>query len=149
MNSRIKIILLAVLLIVLVIGADRLLKIQQYNYIESEVSNSSGENTESSSIIKVTSENFSGEVLQSEKKVLIDFYATWCEPCKILSPIVEEIAKERDDIKVVKIDIDEEFEIADTYRIFSIPTLVVIENGVEIERVVGVVSKEEIENMLK
>ena len=85
----------------------------------------------------------------SEKIVLIDFYATWCNLCKILSPTVEQVANEREDIKVVKIDVDENQDIANKYRIYSMPTLVVIEDGVETERAVGVISKEEIENMLQ
>lgn len=100
-------------------------------------------------VIEVTSDTFYSEVIESEKVVLVDFYATWCNPCKILSPIVENFAKERKDVKVVKIDVDENIDISDEYQVYSIPTLVVIENGVEINRVVGVVSKEEIVDLVK
>ena len=103
---------------------------------------------EISKVLEVTTESFSREVLQSEQIVLIDFYATWCTPCKILSPTIEAIANERNDIKVVKIDIDKNSEIANKYTIMSIPTIVVIEGGIEKNRAIGVISREEIENML-
>ena len=148
MNNRIKIILIAVLLMGIVFGADRVLKMQENKYINNDFQNSDEEEN-ISKVLEVTSSTFSGEVLESESIVLIDFYATWCNPCKILSPIVEEIADERDDVKVVKIDIDENEDIANEYRIYSIPTLVVIENGIAKDRAVGVISKEEIENLLK
>ena len=99
-------------------------------------------------ILNVTSENFESEVLQSDKTVLIDFYADWCGPCKILSPIVEEVAKENADVKVVKINVDSEQEIAIKYRIMSIPTLVVIKDGKEINRAIGVIEKSEILTLL-
>lgn len=100
-------------------------------------------------IQKVTEENFEEEIIKSEKIVLIDFYATWCMPCKILSSTIEEIANENKEIKVVKIDIDESPNLATKYNIVSIPTVVVIQNGLEKDRVVGVVKKEEILSMLK
>lgn len=148
MNNRIKIILIAVLLMGIIFGADRILKMQENKYIDNQ-DEMSGEQQTGSNVLEVTSSTFSGEVLESEKIVLIDFYATWCNPCKILSPTVEQVANEREDIKVVKIDVDENQDIANKYRIYSMPTLVVIADGVEIDRAVGVISKEEIENMLK
>ena len=95
-------------------------------------------------VIKVTEETFEKEVLKSDRKVLIDFYADWCGPCKILSPIVEEIAKENPDLKVVKIDVDANENLAYKYQTYSIPTLVVIENGKEVRRAVGAIPKESI-----
>ena len=92
-------------------------------------------------VIEVTSENFEEVVLKSEKPVLIDFYATWCGPCKILSPIVEEAAKENENVKFVKIDIDKTDDIALQYQVMSIPTLVLIQNGEEKDRIVGIVDK--------
>ena len=100
-------------------------------------------------ILKVTSENFESEVLQSEKTVLIDFYADWCGPCKMLSPIVTEVAKENSDIKVVKIDVDAEQDLAIEYQIMSIPTLVVIKNGNEVNRAVGLIDKSEILSLIQ
>ena len=79
----------------------------------------------------------------------MDFYADWCGPCKMLSPVVEEVAQENSNIKVVKINVDESQEIAVKYQVMSIPTLVVIKNGNEVTRSVGVISKSEILNMVK
>lgn len=100
-------------------------------------------------VMKVSKENFEKEVLQSDKKVLIDFYADWCGPCKMLSPIVAEFAKENDTIKVVKINIDENEELAVNYGVMSIPTLVVVENGETKNTSVGLISKSEIEELVK
>ena len=101
------------------------------------------------SILKVNDKNFEEEVLKSEKTVLIDFYADWCGPCKMLSPIVDEVAEEKEDIKFVKINVDESQETAFKYQIMSIPTLVVIQNGNEVKRSVGLIDKSEILEMLK
>ena len=92
---------------------------------------------------------FENEVLNSDKKVLVDFYATWCGPCKIISPIIEEVAKENSGVKFVKVDIDANQELAEKYEVVYIPTLVVIENGKEITKSVGAISKEEILNLIK
>ena len=100
-------------------------------------------------ILKVTSENFEEEVLKSEKVVLVDFYADWCGPCKMLSPVMEEIAQENEDIKVVKINIDNQRDLALDYDVMSIPTVVAIKNGEEIDRLVGFADKSEILNLIK
>lgn len=107
------------------------------------------EEVDNMSVIKVTDQNFEQEVLNSEVTVLVDFYADWCGPCKILSPIVEEVAQENSNIKVVKVNVDESQATAVKYQIMSIPTLVVIKNGNEVTRSVGVISKSEILNMVK
>ena len=107
------------------------------------------EEVDNMSVIKVTDQNFEQEVLNSEMPVLVDFYADWCGPCKILSPIVEEVAKENSNIKVVKVNVDESPATAVNYQVMSIPTLIVIKNGNEATRSVGVISKSEILNMLK
>jgi thioredoxin 1 len=80
-------------------------------------------------VIKLTAQNFEQEVMQSDKPVLIDFYADWCGPCKMMSPIVEEISKEKTDAKVCKLNIDEEMEIAQKYGVMSIPTFIVFKDG--------------------
>lgn len=85
----------------------------------------------------------------SEEDVLVDFYADWCGPCKMLSPIVEQVAQENKDIKVVKINIDQEQDIAIKYEIMSIPTLVVIKNGNETNRSVGLIGKSDILELVK
>ena len=115
--------------------------------LENKVSDNIKE--EKSMVITVNSENFETEVLKSEKTVLIDFYADWCGPCKMLSPIVEEYANENEDIKVVKINVDEEQDLAVEYGVMSIPTLIVIKNRQEANRAVGLISKDEINNLVK
>lgn len=107
------------------------------------------EEEEDMEIMKLSKENFEKEVLQSDKKVLIDFYADWCGPCKMLSPIVAEFAKENDTVKVVKINIDENEELAVQYGVMSIPTLVVVENGETKNTSIGLISKSEIEELVK
>lgn len=104
---------------------------------------------EKMSILDVTSENFEKEVLKSEKTVLIDFYADWCGPCKMLSPIVDEIATENEDIKVCRINIDNEESLAVQYGIMSIPTLLIFKSGEVTNQTIGVVSKSEILELLK
>ena len=96
-------------------------------------------------VLNVTSENYESEVLKPEKTVLIDFYADWCGPCKMQSPIIDKIAEERQDIKVGKVNIDENSELAEKYGVMSIPTLVVIKNGEVSSQFVGVTPKEKIE----
>ena len=100
-------------------------------------------------VLKVTSENFEKEVLQSDKTVLIDFYADWCGPCKMLSPIVDEVAEENTDIKVVKINVDNAQDLAMKYQVMSIPTLVVIREGREVNRSVGLIDKSEVISLIK
>ena len=100
-------------------------------------------------IIKVNSQNFEEEVIKSEKPVLIDFYADWCGPCKMLSPIIDEIAEENSEIKVVKVNVDDSQDLAMKYQVMSIPTLVVIKNGSEINRSVGLIDKAQILNLIK
>ena len=100
------------------------------------------------SVIKVNEENFEEEVLQSEKPVLVDFFAEWCGPCKMLSPVVDSIAEEMPQIKVCKIDIDDSIELAQQYRVMSVPTLLIFQNGKVIDQSVGVIPRERILEML-
>ena len=99
-------------------------------------------------IVHVTSEKYEKEVLQSDKPELIDFWASWCAPCRMVVPIVEEIASERRDIKVGKINVDEEPELANKFSIMSIPTLVVMKNGKIVQQVSGARPKNAILEML-
>ena len=96
----------------------------------------------------ITSANYEELVVNSGKKVLLDFWATWCGPCKMIAPLVEQIADERTDLVVGKVDVDEEMELAMKFGVASIPTLVVLENGKEVNRMVGYRPKEEIEKIL-
>ena len=100
-------------------------------------------------IIEVNKDNFEEEVLKSDKKVLVDFWADWCGPCKMLSPVIDELAEELEDVKVCKVNVDTEPTISIEYNIMSIPTLLVFENCVEVNRSVGLVSKEEVLELLK
>ncbi len=96
----------------------------------------------------ITKDNFDAEVLKAEGTVLIDFWASWCGPCRMLSPIVDEVAEAHPDLKVGKINIDEEPELAERFGVMSIPTLMVFRNGEKIKDSVGVVPKEQIEALL-
>ena len=100
------------------------------------------------SAINIHKNNFQSEVLNSEKKVLLDFWAPWCGPCRMVVPIVDEIADERTDIKVGKIKVDEEVELASRFGIMSIPTLVVMENGKIVGQAMGARPKNAILAML-
>ena len=101
-------------------------------------------------VLKIDEQNFKEEVLESEKPVLIDFFATWCEPCKMMSPIIDEIAKEvGSEIKVGKVDVDENQELAIKYDVMSIPTIIIFKNGKAEKTFVGLRDKQEILNELQ
>ena len=97
------------------------------------------------SVLKLSEENFEKEVMQSEKNVIVDFYATWCGPCKMMSPIIDGVAQELGDtVKVGKVDTDENMELAQRFGIMSIPTIMIFKNGNVVKTFVGVTSKSEI-----
>ena len=100
------------------------------------------------SAININKNNFQNEVMESEKKVLLDFWAPWCGPCRMVVPVIEEIAAERSDIKVGKINVDENPELASRFGVMSIPTLVVMDNGKVVKQAVGARSKNAILGML-
>ena len=100
------------------------------------------------SAMHINSENYQNEVVNSDKKVLLDFWAPWCGPCQMVLPIVEEIAAERSDIKVGKINVDENPELAKQFKVMSIPTLIVMEKGEVVKRAVGARSKDGILELL-
>ena len=100
------------------------------------------------SVIHINKSNFQNEVLNSEKPVLLDFWAPWCGPCRMVSPIVDEIAEERKDIVVGKVNVDEEIELAARFQVMSIPTLLVFRNGQMVNRSVGACPKQEILSLL-
>ena len=95
-------------------------------------------------ILNVTKENFQTEVIQSDKPVLLDFWAAWCGPCRMVSPVVDEIAAQRPDIKVGKVNVDEQPELAGAFGVMSIPTLVVMREGKVVHQAVGARPKEQI-----
>ena len=99
-------------------------------------------------VITITKENFAQEVLQSEKPVLLDFWASWCGPCRMLSPIVDEVAEERGDVKVGKGNVDEQPELAGQFGVMSIPTLLVFEQGKLVRQAVGARPKASVLDLL-
>lgn len=174
MKSKISMIILLVVLIGLVIFANQVL--EQYDIMENKIGqeeekiklneeqefgNISGNEKENEekkleenqeeekmNILKLGKENFEAEVLNSKQTVLVDFYADWCGPCKMMSPVVEAIAKENPEIKVGKINIDEEEELAIQYQVMSIPTFMIVKNGEVVEKIVGAVDKSVLEEAI-
>ncbi len=94
--------------------------------------------------VKVTNDTFEEEVLDAKEPVLVDFWADWCGPCQMMAPVVEEIADERDDIKVCKVDVDNNQELALEFNVYSIPTFLVFQNGEKVNQQIGAVTKEEL-----
>lgn len=100
-------------------------------------------------VLHVTKDNFQQEVLESSKPVLLDFWASWCMPCRMLAPILDEIDAETDEFKICKINVDEEGDLAVQFRVMSIPTLVVMKNGEEVNRSLGVIPKDDVLDLMK
>lgn len=100
-------------------------------------------------IIDLTKENFQAEVTKSDKPVLVDFWAVWCGPCQMMAPILHELETEMPDVQIGKVNVDEQMDLARQFRVVSIPTLIIFKNGQEVQRMVGVTSKEELKNALK
>jgi thioredoxin 1 len=100
-------------------------------------------------ITEVTDTNFQAEVLENDTPVLVDFWAPWCGPCRLVAPVMEEIANTRDDLRVVKVNTDENQQTAVQYQIISIPTMILFRNGQEVHRVIGVRRRKELEAELQ
>ncbi|HJC42361.1 MAG TPA: thioredoxin [Candidatus Mediterraneibacter gallistercoris] len=100
-------------------------------------------------VVKLTTENFDQEVLQAGQTVLVDFYADWCGPCKMMGPVVEEIANEETGVKVCKINIDEEMAVAQKYGVMSIPTFIAFKNGEIAGKQIGAVPKSKLQDMIR
>jgi len=100
-------------------------------------------------IIDLTKENFQVEITKSDKLVLVDFWAVWCGPCQMMAPILHELETEMPDVQIGKVNVDEQMDLARQFRVVSIPTLIIFKNGQEVQRMVGVTSKEELKDALK
>lgn len=100
-------------------------------------------------IIDLTKENFQAEITKSDKPVLVDFWAVWCGPCQMMAPIFHELETEMPDVQIGKVNVDEQMDLARQFRVVSIPTLIIFKNGQEVQRMVGVTSKEELKDALK
>ena len=100
------------------------------------------------SVLKITNDNFENEVINSDKITIVDFYADWCGPCKMMTPIIDKIAEENETVKVGKLNVDDSQDIAIKYNVMSIPTIIIFKNGMEHKRFVGVTSKSDILNAL-
>ena len=100
-------------------------------------------------IIDLTKENFQAEITKSDKPVLVDFWAVWCGPCQMMAPILHELEAEMQDVQIGKVNVDEQMDLARQFRVVSIPTLIIFKNGQEVQRMVGVTSKEELKDALK
>lgn len=101
------------------------------------------------SVVKLTAENFDQEVMQSDRPVLVDFYADWCGPCQMMGPVVEEIAAEAPDVKVCKVNIDEQIEIAQRFRVMTIPTFMAFRGGESLGKQIGAVPKNALLELVK
>jgi thioredoxin 1 len=100
-------------------------------------------------LTEVTDNNFQAEVLESDKPVLVDFWAPWCGPCRVVAPVLEEIASERDDLRIVKLNVDENQQTAANYDVLSIPTMILFKNGQAAKKVIGAYPKKRLESELE
>jgi thioredoxin 1 len=100
-------------------------------------------------LAEVTDSNFQAEVIESETATLVDFWAPWCGPCRMVGPVLEEIAAERDDVKIVKLNVDDNQQTAATYQVLSIPTMILFRNGAEAKKIIGALPKKKILEQLE
>ena len=143
MKKLIGTVILLIVFIVLIIVS--VIIVNKQGLRENEQNNAAGNNHVYA--LEVFEDNFEDEI-DTDKVVLVDFYATWCGPCKKLSPILEEVATEHDEIKLIKVDVDQNPNLSQQFSITAMPTLVVIKNGEEVDRSVGLVSKQKVINLV-
>ena len=154
MKEKVEVIVLFLILILCIIGISYFLnketekRFGSSNTVVSQNEEVVTDNVESK-VIAVTNETFENEVLDSNQKVVIDFYADWCGPCKVFSPIFEKVSQELEDVKFVRVNVDEEPELANKYMAYSIPYIVVIENGEVVNSHTGLVDEEALKQLIK
>lgn len=154
MKEKVEVIVLFLILILCIIGISYFLnketekRFGSSNTVINQDEEVVTDNVESK-IIAVTNETFKNEVLDSNQKVVIDFYADWCGPCKVFSPIFEKVSQELEDVKFVRVNVDEEPELANKYMAYSIPYIVVIENGEVVNSHTGLVDEEALKQLIK
>ena len=147
MSDKKKLLILFLGLLIIIVGATIIVNNKTKNVVS--VNTSAEENVKKTSfVLDVNEENFETEVKNSDKKVLIDFYADWCGPCNRLVPLVDKVAEENQNVKVVRIDVDQNENLMNQYNVHSIPTLIVVENGEEVRRSVGLIPEESIVNLI-
>ncbi len=149
MKEKIKFIIIVLVFVLLLISISIFMKNKTTVTINNNEMENQSNNKYKSNVIEVTRENFEEEVLNSDKKVLIDFYATWCEPCKQLSPIIDKVSLEATNVKFVRIDVDKNEQLSYAYGIQYMPTLIVVENGNEINRSIGLIDKNSILELIE
>lgn len=154
MKEKVEVIVLFLILILCIIGISYFLnketekRFGSSNTVINQDEDVVTDNVESK-VIAVTNETFKNEVLDSNQKVVIDFYADWCGPCKVFSPIFEKVSQELEDVKFVRVNVDEEPELANKYMAYSIPYIVVIENGEVVNSHTGLVDEEALKQLIK
>ena len=154
MKEKVEVIVLFLILILCIIGISYFLnketekRFGSSNTVINQDEEAVTDNVESK-VITVTNETFKNEVLDSNQKVVIDFYADWCGPCKVFSPIFEKVSQELEDVKFVRVNVDEEPELANKYMAYSIPYIVVIENGKVVNSHTGLVDEEALKQLIK
>ena len=154
MKEKVEVIVLFLILILCIIGISYFLNKEtekRFDFSNTVINQDEEVVTDNveSKVIAVINETFKNEVLDSNQKVVIDFYADWCGPCKVFSPIFEKVSQELEDVKFVRVNVDEEPELANKYMAYSIPYIVVIENGEVVNSHTGLVDEEALKKLIK
>ena len=147
MDKKKKLILQIIIFIIIVVILTVLYNYIMNSYINKQINKSEKEENKMN-VAEIMSQDFEKEVLNSQTTVLVDFFATWCGPCKMMSPIIENLAEENSNVKVVKVDVDKNQDLAMKYSVMSIPTIIIFKNGKPTATFVGVKDKQDIVNAL-